>query len=140
MLDWPSDLPSCLMWDDFQYPHPDGRVRSPMDRGPTKVRGSSRGTTTTVPCSIIVRRGGLYSIEAFLAALDASGDPRFIIRDPRIDGAKLLNEDGEALLDEDGDPIRASAVWIVKFGPTLPVERRLDPARWRVSFDLERLF
>lgn len=141
MLEWPAAvLGNTLVKDGFQYETPDGRLRNPMDRGPSKSRGDSEGAPNAISCtSIDWNSGQLSRWRRFWSEESQGGNLPFTIRDPQLDGEPLWDEDGVPVLDEDGEPVLISSSWLVIFGESKPVERPLGGGWWRVSFDLERL-
>lgn len=104
MLVWPEvELGIHFLLDDFQYEAPDGRLRNPMDRGPTKSRGDSEGTPNIIVCSSepFWNLNQLARWRRWWKEETQGGNLPFTVRDPQFDGVYLLTDgDAQLLVDE----------------------------------------
>jgi hypothetical protein len=117
MPSWPSTIPTFLV-SGFSEEPGDGRLRTPMDAGPPKVRRRFTATVTKMRGTIQTDDAGLAAFRTFLNTTTLGGSLPF---------------DWE-------HPITGDAI-VCQFGESLP---RWSPAnraatRWDIDLDLEIL-
>lgn len=93
MPSWPSNIPTFLVRGFSEQPG-DGRLRTPMDAGPPKVRRRYTATVRKMRGTIQTDDTGLAAFETFLETTILSGSIPFDWEHPRT-GADIVCQIGE---------------------------------------------
>lgn len=131
---WPAQLPQHVLRSGFSYQFADGRLRTPMDFGPGKVRRRYSSAATIVQAQILVTGDLVARFQRFWNEETSGGAMPFIIPDQLFDGEPLLDGSGNPLLDQSGNPLLVSSYWLARFGD----KPSITPDGWLfyVSFQL----
>jgi hypothetical protein len=130
---WPTELLAPLQ-EGFQRAKAEGRLRTPGDSGPPRVRRRfSAGYS--VPLTVIMSRSELGRFDRFVNEEIEDGSLPFLMPDPMTDGWALLDSDGNPLLTDEGQPLLITATWLCLFDQ-LPTPAPYAAVDWRVSMSI----
>jgi len=132
---WPTALPQRFLVDGYSLSQPDGRLRSPMDAGPPKVRRRSSAAVRNVSAQIIVTFDAHGRFDRFWAEDTSGGVLPFLVPNPQVDDLIVTDESGATLTDESGNEVQAVDYWLVQFGES-PPQTSPDGLEFRISFPL----
>ncbi|GJE00541.1 hypothetical protein [Methylobacterium isbiliense] len=133
---WPADLPQRFRAADSSFGFGDGRLRTPMDAGPPKVRRRFSAVVKPVTLSWRGSEDDVARFERFFEEEIAGGSLPFFLPDPRRDGRPLLTDDGVVLLDDQGRPLLNTAWWLCLFGETVPTQIPVTGLLMQVNMQL----
>lgn len=118
---WPAELPQRVLADNYSESLGDGRLRTPMEAGPPKIRRRFTLAARPVSAAFKVSPDGKARIERFFREEVGGGALPFLMPDQTHDGLALTTETGLHLLDDQGRPLINTALWLVTFGDSVPV-------------------
>lgn len=82
MINWPSNLPSCFVSEDFQEQGADNILASENDVGPAKLRRRSTSTPYEMVGSMILTRNQKAEFKSFAATTISGCVKAFYFPDP----------------------------------------------------------
>ncbi|SHF02838.1 hypothetical protein SAMN02745157_1471 [Kaistia soli DSM 19436] len=125
--------------DGFRRQRADGRLRSPTDLGPGKVRRKSTATVRTITPQIWMTRVQLERFGTFWDVDTKGGALPFWFPEPGRHGFPMRSDDGGVLLAADGSPLLISAWVLVMFSPDAepPQDTTTADDLWPVSLSLD---
>lgn len=112
---WPSTLPQKFDISQFEASTRDGRLQTPMEVGPPKLRRRNALAVMPVAGSFLVEFDDYARFLRFWEEDTVGGVLPFTIPDQILDGEPLTDEDGNVITDENGDPLLMSSTWLVQF-------------------------
>lgn len=136
---YPPELPQFVTSDRFQKGAGDGRLRTRMGSGQSKVRRLTGMPVKPLSAQAHYSRGELGRFWTWWEDDLRGGSLPFFMRNQIIDGRALLDDDFEEVTDEDDNPILITAWWLCLFGEGQPTETALGAELYRVAFELEIL-
>lgn len=138
-LVWPSSLPQTMNRQGFQRSAGDGRLVSPTEVGPGKVRRLTASVVEPVAGSMWMTHWQLERFKAWWRVDTKQGSVRFTFPAIGVHGFPFYSEDGSILLKPDGGRLLRSAWWLVQFAPNAgpPSWASIGDNTWEVSLNLE---
>lgn len=115
---WPSTLPQYLQIPSNQFQTPDGRLKSPTDTGPGKIRPRTSALGKPFSGNMLMTGAQLATLDTFVSISGDSvgGSLPFTFPAPYGGGT-----------------------WLVRFAATLPTKVNMGGDTWQVSLALEQL-
>lgn len=116
IVDWPSDLPTIVITDNYAERPPNSIRRTTMDAGPPKRR--RRGSSMTRPFTLLVpcAHWETERMDRFYFEDLEEGTLLFRRPHPRLDGVPMLDSTGRRpILTADGRPILVTRNIIAAF-------------------------
>lgn len=113
---WPTSLPQAMTMDSFTEAMGDGRLRSPTDTGPGKVRRRFSAVARPVAGTMVMTQTQLETMLAFITDDLSGGSLAF----------EFPNQ-------------RGSTAWLVRIADEMPGFRRVANGHWSVDLKLEIL-
>ncbi len=83
MADWPSTLPDTVISDAYQETPPDNLLRTPMDKGPAKLRRRTTTNVRNITCRDIYTTEQVATLDTFYVTTLQSGALAFDWEHPR---------------------------------------------------------
>lgn len=133
---WPADLPQRLLQDGYSYGFADGRLKTPMEAGPAKMRRRFSSAPRPVAGQFYGSEDDIARLERFWNEETAGGSLPFLIPDQNRDALRLATDDGLQLLDDQGRPLINTAWWLVMFGDSPPQKAVVSGLIHKASFTL----
>jgi hypothetical protein len=133
---WPSDLPDRFLQDGYSESFPDGRLRTPTDAGPGKVRKRFRRAVRPVSAQMLLTVDQLVILNRFWDEDTGGGSLVFAVPAQTLDGLPLAGPDGVLLVSPDDTTILVSSWWLARFGDNAPVVTPVSGSLYRVGFPL----
>lgn len=112
---WPSSLPTFVDREGFKQQREDGRLRSPTDFGPGKVRRRFSATVRTMSARILMTRFQLERLDTFWHVDTKGGALFFWFPEPGRHGFPMRDGTGAILVSAGGAPILISAYVLARF-------------------------
>ena len=129
---WPSTLPQRAVKSNYSESVRDGRQMPQPDVGPPMTRNRMASAARTISLSFIMTAAQTTYLDYFWKVTLRGGVKPFTIRDMRLDGLPLTDENGEILVDENGNILTHTAFWFVLFGEK-PTYTPLGGSYWNVA-------
>lgn len=138
-VSWPDDLPIFVQRENFRVQREEGRLRSPTDFGPGKVRRRSSSTVRTITPRIWMTRAQLERFDEFWQVDTKGGSLFFWFPEPGRHGFPMRGLGGGILLTADGVPLLISAWVLVRFSADAepPAIGTISDDLWPVDFSLD---
>ena len=152
MILWPAELPQRSMTDAFNEALGDGRLRTPMEAGPPKVRRRFSTAVRPVQTKLFLTLNEKARLDRFWCEDTKGGSLPFLLPDQVYDGATLLDANGNAITCPDGNSmlvdgnvipetlggvITITAWWLVMFGDQPPAYATPSYGEiWTASFSV----
>jgi hypothetical protein len=133
---WPSELPQRPTQQGFSRGVGDGRLITPMGKGPPKVRRRYSAVVKPIRAVMHLSTDQFYRWERFWEEDTEGGTLPFLIIDPMAHGQPLLVSPGVPLLTEAGVPILISSWWLVMFGEAEPQTIPVGGLDYSITFSL----
>ncbi len=135
---WPAQLRQFMSAPDFSTAPPDGRLRSPVDAGPAKLRRRVTVAIKPVSGSIRCDQDQMARLERFWLEDLRGGVLPFLFPDQVYNNALLCTEAGEPLLTEASDNLLVANWWLVQFAEPPPLRplRRVTAHIVTLSFNV----
>lgn len=113
---WPFDLPQFVLVSGFGVTQADGRLRTPTDTGPGKLRLSNSGAVMSVRVELPpLDPNGVARFNRFWNEEIGFGVLPFLIHDPILDGVPLSDDTDSILTDNFDQILLNTAWWLVRF-------------------------
>ena len=140
VLVWPTaEVPYILNASGYTSMFPDGRIKTPMDLGPPKLRKRSSGVVTPVSGVLVCTSEELGRLRRWWAEDTAYGALPFLFPEPIFDDGFLVTEGDIELTDEDGEALLVAGWSLVQFADA-PRESQFDQSlSYAVAISLNKL-
>lgn len=140
-LVWPSYFPQTMNRSGFERRLGDGRLVSPTEVGPGKMRRRTAATVKPVSGSMWMTRLQRDRFEAWWEDDAGGGTKRFWFPAIGTHGFPMRDDDGDILLTGSGEPLLQDAWWLVQFAQTgePPGWASIGDDTWDVTISLEIL-
>ncbi len=112
---WPTDLPQRLELQQFNTTVRDGRLQTPMEIGPPKLRRRTALAARPVTGSFITDYDGYGRLLRFWDEEILGGSLPFIIPDQILDDQPIADETDVPITDANSVPLLIAASWLVSF-------------------------
>lgn len=135
---WPEDVP-CPNWRDYSISFGDGRTMTQIEAGPPRMRRRFSAMPDSAAIAITMTRDEYAVFRYFYYTTLKSGSLPFWLRDPILDGAVALDENGEVVLDENDEPVLAEAQDICLFAAEAPAVKMISNRHVSVTMTIFRM-
>lgn len=138
-VSWPDTVPHAFDPQGFRRQRQEGRLRSPTDFGPGKVRRRFSATVRTVSGRLWMNRAQLERLCEFWDVDTKGGTEFFHFPDPGRHGFPMRGLDGGVLLTAGGSRLLISAWVVVRFSADAepPQDSTLVDDLWGVDLSLD---
>lgn len=122
VLVWPPEIGQWMTAPDFTIAARDGRMKTPPEAGPVKLRRRFSSAPAPVAGQMRCTLNEKARMERFWDEETLGGVLPFTFPDQVYNNAPLLTEAGELILTEDDEAILIESYWLVQFA---------EPIQWR---------
>jgi hypothetical protein len=136
---WPADMPQWMTAPDFEASYPDGRLKTPMERGPSKYRLGTSAAPIPVRGVIRCTLDQLARGDRFWREDLRGGVLPFIFPGQVLNNTPLCDGNGDPLTDENDVPLLVAEYWLVQFAEPPNFRPRTRSVVWAVPLSLNRL-
>ncbi|MGU3496344.1 hypothetical protein ACLBXM_20070 [Xanthobacteraceae bacterium A53D] len=114
------DLPQHVLREGYSEGVGDGRLRTPMETGPAKVRRRFLSAVRPVSVRVVLDLNQRLRLRRFWEEDTGGGSLPFYMPDQALHERPLAQEGGLLLLTETGAPLLMTSYWLVRFGERAP--------------------
>lgn len=108
---WPEEL-DRPMRQGFEQAKGDGRLRTPVDTGPTRTRLRYSSVPDVITLTLDCDADQKARTDHFIAYDLGEGSEPFAMADLILDGLLLADTAGNIITDSDDNPIAIDATWV----------------------------